>query len=116
VFPGTVAFPDAIVVGGVGDMPEGERVMRMSVEQPLWRALTGYRILTMIYAIAVRVSTTRRHVARDLASRVILAVAITPANRPEAEATDKRVCDMARQQQRSRSCRSTAATSRHLPW
>jgi signal transduction histidine kinase len=28
-----------------------ERVMRMSVEQPLWRALTGYRVLTMIYAV-----------------------------------------------------------------
>ncbi|MGW3648051.1 MacS family sensor histidine kinase [Streptomyces sp. NPDC000878] len=29
------------------------RVMRMSVEQPLWRALTGYRILTMLYAIGL---------------------------------------------------------------
>ncbi|MFG2677887.1 MacS family sensor histidine kinase [Streptomyces sp. NPDC048392] len=28
-----------------------ERVMRMSVEQPLWRALAGYRVLTMLYAI-----------------------------------------------------------------
>ncbi|EGX60412.1 two-component sensor kinase [Streptomyces zinciresistens K42] len=27
-----------------------ERVMRMSVEQPLWRALAGYRVLTMVYA------------------------------------------------------------------
>ncbi|WP_329116090.1 MacS family sensor histidine kinase [Streptomyces sp. NBC_01465] len=27
------------------------RVIRMSVEQPLWRALTGYRVLTMVYAI-----------------------------------------------------------------
>ncbi|GGS96515.1 MacS family sensor histidine kinase [Streptomyces chromofuscus] len=27
--------------------------MRMSVEQPLWRALAGYRVLTMVYAIAV---------------------------------------------------------------
>ncbi|MEU1558854.1 DUF5931 domain-containing protein [Streptomyces scabiei] len=34
-------------------MPERERVMRMSVEQPLWRALTGYRILTVIYAIGL---------------------------------------------------------------
>ncbi|MBW8737400.1 MAG: sensor histidine kinase [Streptomyces turgidiscabies] len=25
--------------------------MRMSVEQPLWRALSGYRVLTMLYAI-----------------------------------------------------------------
>lgn len=27
-----------------------ERVVRMSVEQPLWRALTAYRVLTMVYA------------------------------------------------------------------
>ncbi|WP_051821133.1 DUF5931 domain-containing protein [Streptomyces sp. SCSIO 75703] len=27
-----------------------ERVMRMSVEQPLWRALTAYRILAVLYA------------------------------------------------------------------
>ncbi|MET9253023.1 DUF5931 domain-containing protein [Streptomyces sp. NPDC003717] len=32
-------------------MPGRERVMRMSVEQPLWRALTAYRVLTMLYAI-----------------------------------------------------------------
>jgi signal transduction histidine kinase len=30
--------------------------MRMSVEQPLWRALTGYRVLTMLYAIALFVA------------------------------------------------------------
>ncbi|MDF6021614.1 DUF5931 domain-containing protein [Streptomyces sp. JH34] len=27
-----------------------ERVVRMSVEQPLWRALTAYRVLTLLYA------------------------------------------------------------------
>ncbi|MDV5145027.1 DUF5931 domain-containing protein [Streptomyces sp. SBC-4] len=32
-------------------MAKRERVVRMSVEQPLWRALTGYRVLTMIYAV-----------------------------------------------------------------
>ncbi|MFE5399181.1 MacS family sensor histidine kinase [Streptomyces sp. NPDC056568] len=32
-------------------MARRERVMRMSVEQPLWRALAGYRVLTMVYAI-----------------------------------------------------------------
>ncbi|MFE0904192.1 MacS family sensor histidine kinase [Streptomyces rochei] len=32
-------------------MARRERVMRMSVEQPLWRALAGYRVLTMLYAI-----------------------------------------------------------------
>lgn len=32
-------------------MAKRERVMRMSVEQPLWRALAGYRVLTMLYAV-----------------------------------------------------------------
>ncbi|MGW0789405.1 MacS family sensor histidine kinase [Streptomyces sp. NPDC002911] len=30
-----------------------ERVVRMSVEQPLWRALTAYRVLTLIYAVLI---------------------------------------------------------------
>ncbi|MEU5592234.1 DUF5931 domain-containing protein [Streptomyces sp. NPDC020298] len=34
-------------------MARRERVMRMSVELPLWRALTGYRVLTMLYAIGL---------------------------------------------------------------
>ncbi|MFE6042074.1 MacS family sensor histidine kinase [Streptomyces sp. NPDC056452] len=32
-------------------MAKIERVVRMSVEQPLWRALTAYRVLTLIYAV-----------------------------------------------------------------
>ncbi|MFC9248548.1 MacS family sensor histidine kinase [Streptomyces sp. NPDC057136] len=32
-------------------MTKRERVVRMSVEQPLWRALTAYRLLTMVYAV-----------------------------------------------------------------
>ncbi|MFB6841132.1 MacS family sensor histidine kinase [Streptomyces sp. NPDC056361] len=32
-------------------MAKREHVVRMSVEQPLWRALTGYRVLTMVYAV-----------------------------------------------------------------
>ena len=32
-------------------MTRRERVVRMSVEQPLWRALTAYRVLTLIYAV-----------------------------------------------------------------
>lgn len=35
--------------------PARERVVRMSVELPLWRALTGYRILTALYAIGLYV-------------------------------------------------------------
>ncbi|MFF7973755.1 MacS family sensor histidine kinase [Streptomyces sp. NPDC007905] len=34
-------------------MVKRERVMRMSVELPLWRALAGYRVLTMLYAIGL---------------------------------------------------------------
>ncbi|MDO0928089.1 DUF5931 domain-containing protein [Streptomyces sp. TG1A-8] len=34
-------------------MPRGERVVRMSVELPLWRALAGYRVLAMLYAIGL---------------------------------------------------------------
>jgi hypothetical protein len=46
----------------------------------------------MIYTIAARVSTTRHRVARDLANTVqSWPVAVTPCNRPEAEATDKLV-------------------------
>ncbi|WP_406380946.1 MacS family sensor histidine kinase [Streptomyces sp. NBC_01618] len=36
-------------------MAKRERVVRMSVEQPLWRALTAYRILTMLYAVLLAV-------------------------------------------------------------
>ncbi|RPK66159.1 Histidine kinase-, DNA gyrase B-, and HSP90-like ATPase [Streptomyces sp. ADI96-02] len=32
-------------------MARRERVVRMSVEQPLWRALSAYRVLTMVYAV-----------------------------------------------------------------
>ncbi|MFD5269785.1 MacS family sensor histidine kinase [Streptomyces sp. NPDC058335] len=38
-------------------MPKRERVMRMSVELPLWRALTAYRVLTMLYAVGLFVSS-----------------------------------------------------------
>ncbi|MDI3403055.1 MacS family sensor histidine kinase [Streptomyces cavernicola] len=34
-------------------MAKRERVMRMSVELPLWRAVSGYRVLTALYAIAI---------------------------------------------------------------
>ncbi len=34
-------------------MAKRERVMRMSVELPLWRALTAYRVLTMLYAVGL---------------------------------------------------------------
>ncbi|WP_153814558.1 DUF5931 domain-containing protein [Streptomyces sp. SUK 48] len=34
-----------------------ERVLRMSVELPLWRALAGYRVLTMLYALGLCVTS-----------------------------------------------------------
>ncbi|MGW9492792.1 MacS family sensor histidine kinase [Streptomyces prasinus] len=34
-------------------MPGRGRVMRMSVEQPMWRALAGYRVLAMVYAVGL---------------------------------------------------------------
>lgn len=40
-------------MSGVGEMAKQVRVVRMSVEQPLWRALSGYRVLTMLYAIGL---------------------------------------------------------------
>ncbi|MFB7560460.1 MacS family sensor histidine kinase [Streptomyces brevispora] len=36
-------------------MAKRVRVVRMSVEQPLWRALAAYRVLTMLYAILLAV-------------------------------------------------------------
>jgi signal transduction histidine kinase len=45
----------------------------MSVEQPLWRALTGYRVLTMVYAIGLFVSAYDE-VARPWVAIVYFAV------------------------------------------
>ncbi|MFI6105119.1 MacS family sensor histidine kinase [Streptomyces sp. NPDC051310] len=50
-------------------MAKRERVVRMSVEQPLWRALTAYRVLTMLYAVGLFVLT------RDMFERPWVAVA-----------------------------------------
>lgn len=53
----------------MGEMAKRERVVRMSVEQPLWRALMAYRIGTMIYAVLIFVF------ARDRYERPWVAVA-----------------------------------------
>ncbi len=42
-------------------MARRERVVRMSVELPLWRALTGYRVLTMIYAVLLAIFGKDNH-------------------------------------------------------
>ncbi|GAA3382114.1 MULTISPECIES: MacS family sensor histidine kinase [Streptomyces] len=41
-------------------MAKRERVVRMSVEQPLWRALTAYRLLTMVYAALLFAAAYRK--------------------------------------------------------
>ncbi|GGK57012.1 MacS family sensor histidine kinase [Streptomyces flaveus] len=48
-------------------MAKRERVMRMSVEQPLWRALSAYRVLTMCYAIGLFVSAYDEFVRPEVA-------------------------------------------------
>lgn len=53
----------------MGKLAKRERVVRMSVEQPLWRALTAYRVLTMAYAVLLFVFT------RDTFERPWVAVA-----------------------------------------
>ena len=56
-------------MSGVGEMAKRVRVIRMSVEQPLWRALSGYRVLTMLYAIGLFAS------AYDQFDRPVIAIA-----------------------------------------
>ncbi|GGX61882.1 MacS family sensor histidine kinase [Streptomyces fructofermentans] len=48
-------------------MAKREHVMRMSVEQPLWRALSAYRVLTMLYAIGLFVSKYGEFVRPEVA-------------------------------------------------
>ncbi|GGT52578.1 histidine kinase [Streptomyces kurssanovii] len=54
-------------------MAKRERVVRMSVELPLWRALTAYRVLTMVYAVLLFVFT-RQNFERPLVAAGFLAV------------------------------------------
>ncbi|MEU1279061.1 DUF5931 domain-containing protein [Streptomyces sp. NPDC005805] len=51
------------------------RVVRMSVEVPLWRALAGYRVLTMVYAVLLFVFT-RQKFERPAVAVVFLAVLV----------------------------------------
>ncbi|MET7284964.1 DUF5931 domain-containing protein [Streptomyces sp. NPDC005573] len=54
-------------------MPRRERVMRMSVELPLWRALSGYRVLAMLYATGLA-ATGYSHFVRPWIALVYYAV------------------------------------------
>ncbi|MEU5684427.1 sensor histidine kinase [Streptomyces venezuelae] len=70
-------------------MAKREKVMRMSVEQPLWRALTAYRVLTMLYAIGLFVA------AHEKLDRPWLAVAYYAVLAPWTLATLPRVANAA---------------------
>ncbi|MCF3118208.1 sensor histidine kinase [Streptomyces arenae] len=70
-------------------MARRERVMRMSVEQPLWRALTAYRVLTMLYAIGLFVA------AHDKLDRPWVAIAYYAVLAPWTLATLPRVANAA---------------------
>ncbi|MGW1227901.1 MacS family sensor histidine kinase [Streptomyces sp. NPDC001478] len=65
------------------------RVVRMSVEQPLWRALTAYRVLTMLYAVLLAV------LGRDEYDRPWVAVAFLVAMAVWTLATLPRVASAA---------------------
>ncbi|MEU9402008.1 DUF5931 domain-containing protein [Streptomyces sp. NPDC048242] len=52
-----------------------ERVLRMSVELPLWRALAGYRVLTALYAVGLGV-TAFGHFVRPWAAVAYYAVLV----------------------------------------
>ncbi|MEU6085943.1 DUF5931 domain-containing protein [Streptomyces sp. NPDC047085] len=56
-------------------MAKRERVMRMSVELPLWRALAGYRVLTMLYAIGL-CATAYSHFVRPWVAVAYYAVLV----------------------------------------
>ncbi|WP_175412342.1 MacS family sensor histidine kinase [Streptomyces sp. TRM64462] len=56
-------------------MAKRERVVRMSVEQPLWRALTAYRVLTMGYAVLI-FAINRRDFERPWVAIGFLAVLV----------------------------------------
>ncbi|MFB7219674.1 MacS family sensor histidine kinase [Streptomyces sp. NPDC056227] len=55
-------------------MAKRERVVRMSVEQPLWRALTAYRLLTMVYAILLATFGWEKKYERPWVAVTFLAV------------------------------------------
>lgn len=54
-------------------MARRERVVRMSVELPLWRALAGYRVLTMLYALLLFV-LNKQYIERQAVALGYLAV------------------------------------------
>ncbi|WP_392891988.1 MacS family sensor histidine kinase [Streptomyces sp. LN699] len=70
-------------------MAKRERVVRMSVEQPLWRALTGYRLLTMVYAVLLFASAYKEfdHPGVAIGYLAVLTVWTLATHRRVANAT-----------------------------
>lgn len=58
------------------ELAKRERVVRMSVEQPLWRALTGYRLLTMLYAVMLFASAYKEYDRPGVAAGYFAALAL----------------------------------------
>ncbi|MET8293202.1 MULTISPECIES: MacS family sensor histidine kinase [unclassified Streptomyces] len=67
-----------------------ERVVRMSVEQPLWRALTAYRLLTTVYAVLLFASAYRDFVRPGVAAGYLAVLVVWTS------ATHRRVSGAAR--------------------
>jgi signal transduction histidine kinase len=57
-------------------MTQREQDMRMSVEQPMWRALTVYRPLTMLYAIGLFASAYERFARPEIAIAFLAVLAV----------------------------------------
>lgn len=70
-------------------MAKRERVVRMSVEQPLWRALTAYRLLTMLYAVGLFAAAYKRFDRPEIAAGylAVLVVWTLATHRKVANAT-----------------------------
>ncbi|MFD9455002.1 MacS family sensor histidine kinase [Streptomyces sp. NPDC059985] len=66
-------------------MAKRERVVRMSVEQPLWQALTAYRLLTMVYAVLLFVFSHKEFDRPGVAIGYLCLLAVwTLATHPKA--------------------------------
>jgi signal transduction histidine kinase len=57
-------------------MARRERVVRMSVEQPLWRALAAYRVITLVYALLLGFFGRDRYEHPAVAAGYLAALAV----------------------------------------
>ncbi|HEV1998613.1 MAG TPA: IS1182 family transposase [Candidatus Dormibacteraeota bacterium] len=94
--------PPALLVGGVAAVavagsPSGHAVLREGVARDRRISIEDATMRHGRKSRTQRIDGYKRHVVRDLDRSLIRAVAITPANVPEAQATDALVADLARQ-------------------